>query len=360
MELNERKRKILAAIIDDYIETAEPVGSVTIAQKAGLGLSSATVRNEMAELTALGYLEQPHKSAGRVPSHLGYRLYVNELMRRHRITVEEAETINREFKHRMTQFDTLMSDIGVLAARLTRYPALTMMPPSKATILRFDLIYVDTNTFIIVVMLSNNTVRNKLIRLAEPIENELLIRLSSVFNAHFTGITEELIGSALVSSAERAAGDTAGVAAAITSFVIEILCETGTGEAYVTGASRLMDQPEFRDPDKIQRLLTVLSDSDRLLSLPAPDGDGSVKVSIGSETLVEELRDSSIVIVSFDAGNSANGLVGIVGPTRMDYSRVAARLKYFADTLSRILRGDLNFPSGWSEYNSKGEDQSDE
>ena len=158
MEISARKKRILAAVVENYIRSAEPVGSKTIAETAGLGCSSATIRNELSELTALGYLEQPHTSAGRVPSPQGYRFYVNELMERQKLSLEETEAINARLNEKMEQLDRLMADAGKLAGQLTGYPALALSAPRAATVKRFDLLYVDANTFIIVALLSNSTV----------------------------------------------------------------------------------------------------------------------------------------------------------------------------------------------------------
>ena len=153
MEISERKKKILAAVVDEYIANAEPVGSKLIAEKAGLHVSSATIRNELAELTSLGYLEQPHTSAGRVPTAQGYRLYVNELMERHKLSMEETEEINRSLNVKVQQLDKMMQDVGRIAADMTNYPALAMAAQVPDTIRRFDIIYVDANTCIIVALL---------------------------------------------------------------------------------------------------------------------------------------------------------------------------------------------------------------
>ena len=153
MSISERKKKILGALVDEYIKTAEPVGSKAIASISGLGCSSATIRNELAELTALGYLEQPHTSAGRIPTPAGYRMYVNELMEKQKLSLEEAEDINRRLNEKLTQLDEQMRDVGKLASQLTDYPALALAAYAPATIKRFDLIYIDANTFIIVAMI---------------------------------------------------------------------------------------------------------------------------------------------------------------------------------------------------------------
>lgn len=340
MSLSERKKQILTAVINNYIETAEPVGSKALAQKAGLSLSPATIRNELSELTTMGYLEQPHTSAGRIPSPSGYRLFVNELMHQHKLSLTETERINAELNSRLKQLDRLIADVSMLASQLTAYPALALAPPVRVTITRFDLIYIDQHSFIIVAMLSNQAVKNKLIHLPVSIQQEMVQKLSTLFNAHFTNVLEENISEHTVKAVERASGDTMGIAAAIASFAIEILTEAGVGEAYVAGTSHLLQHPEFRDPDKAHRLLNYLSDSERLLALAPSGSDGEVKVMIGPENIAEELQDSSVIMASYDAGDNMKCLVGVVGPTRMDYAKVAARLKYFAMGLSRLFRGE--------------------
>ena len=171
MSISERKKKILAALVEEHIRTAEPVGSKVIARIADLGCSSATIRNELSELTSMGYLEQPHTSAGRVPTPAGYRIYVNELMHRQKLSLEETEEIERRLNDKMTQLDSMMSDVGKMASQLTDYPSLMLTSYAPATIKRFDLIYIDANTFIIVAMLSNNTVKNKLVHLPISVDS---------------------------------------------------------------------------------------------------------------------------------------------------------------------------------------------
>ncbi|MCF0120770.1 MAG: heat-inducible transcription repressor HrcA [Oscillospiraceae bacterium] len=336
----DKRRVDLRAIVEQYVESAEPVGSKSIAADRDIALSSATVRNEMSELEALGLLEQPHTSAGRVPTSLGYRIYVNELMLRHRLSVEETEQINSALKSRVQQLDRMLSVAGRLTAQLTNYPAFALTSAqTDVTITRFDIIYVDANTFIIVVMLGNNTVRNKLVHLPFSVEQGQLTKLSALFNASFTSITEAQITSALISATERAAGDTQGLTAIIAGFTIETLMSFRTQESFVTGSAHIFSHPEYKDVTKAQRLLSYLSDSETILSLPAPDGEGDMKITIGAENLAEELRDSSVVVARYDAGDDMQGLIGVVGPTRMDYSKVAARLSYIAKGLGYIFSG---------------------
>ncbi len=352
MELSERKKKILSAVIDEYIVTAEPIGSKTIAEAAHLGLSSATIRNEMAELTTMGYLEQPHTSAGRVPSARAYRLYVNELMERQRLSIEETDAINQSLNLKMKQIDKLVSDVGTLASSLMNYPALALAAPVMATISRYDLIYIDANTFIAVAMLSNNSVHNKLIHLPFSVDQGMMHRLSSVFNVSFVGIGEEQITPALISATERACGDTMGLVSVLAAFSLEVLSRAGEGEAYVAGASHLLRQPEFRDPDKAHEIMTYLSDRAHLLGLPSNGEDSDIQVFIGPENVAEELRDSSIVIARYNVGDNMKGIIGVVGPTRMDYSGVAAKLRYIAEGLSRLL-GMQDAPPGFEKLQIK-------
>lgn len=359
MDISDRKKRILAAVIDSYIATAEPVGSKAIAEAGGLGLSSATIRNEMAELTSMGYLEQPHTSAGRVPSPMGYRLYVNELMGRQRLSVEETEEINRSLQLKMEQLDRMMRDVGTIASSLTNYPALALAAPARATASRFDLIYVDVNTFIAVVMLDNKAVKNKLINMPFSIEQSLLQRLAAVFNSSFTGITHDVIDASLIDSAERACGDTIGLVSVVAAFTIEALKDETEGKAVVSGASQLLRQPEYRDPDKAHELMSFLSDSSHLFELPSDMGAGDVEVIIGPENLAEELKDSSVVIARYDVGDNMHGIIGVVGPTRMDYSAVAAKLSYLAAGLSRIL-GTIEPPPGFGKLQIKGDSMNEQ
>ena len=338
MALTERKKKILAAVVEEYIRTAEPVGSKTIAQTAGLGCSSATIRNELSELVSMGYLEQPHTSAGRVPTPQGYRIYVNELMQRQRLSLEETEAINASLNERLSQLDDIVSNAGALAASLTNYPAMAIAAP----------IYIDANTFIIVAMMSNDTVRNKLVHLPVSVGQDMIQRLSSVFNANFTNITEERISPLTIRAAERAVDDTMGLTGVIASFAIEILSEAQAAETCVAGANRLLSQPEFRDPAKAHALMSYISDAEHIKNLPEVydvDGEG-IKVLIGPENVAEELKDSSVVLASYDMGDDTRGLIGVVGPTRMDYSAVAAKLGLIARALSERLGGGSAPPKG--------------
>lgn len=348
MGISERKKKILAAVVDEYIRTAEPVGSKHLAENAGLGCSSATIRNELAELVALGYLDQPHTSAGRVPTPMGYRMYVNELMEKQKLSLEETEDLNRRLNLKLQELDDTIGSISRLASQLTDYPALALTAAAPVTVKRVDLIYVDANTFIIVLMLSGNTVKSKLVHLPVSVDQAMVQKLCSLFNSGFTGVSEDQITPLLIHSTERAADDSMGLTSVIAAFLIETLSEACTPETFISGENRLLNQPEFRDPDKAHRLMTYLSGGGYIL--PPAEGefsdDSEIRVLIGPENVAEELKDSSVVIATYDAGDNTRGLIGIVGPTRMDYSTVAAKLRFLAAGLSRRLGSGEAPPEG--------------
>ena len=347
MSISDRKKKILAAVVDEYIRTAEPVGSKAIAQNAGLGCSPATIRNELAELVSMGYLEQPHTSAGRVPTPMGYRMYVNELMEKQKLSLEETEEMNSRLNSKLQELDVTIDAVSRLASQLTDYPALALTTHSTVTIKRFDIIYVDANTFIIVVMLSNNSVKNKLVHLPVSVTESMMRKLSSLFNASFTNVSVGQITPLMISAAERAADDTMGITSVIAAFAIEVLSEADKPAAFISGENRLLNQPEFRDPDKAHALMNYLSGGGYVLPPDEViDGGDGVRVLIGPENVAEELKGSSVVMASYDAGDNTRGLIGIVGPTRMDYSAVAAKLSALAAGLSRRLGGGEAPPEG--------------
>jgi len=348
---------ILRSVVEMYVKAAEPVGSKAVVEALGSTVSSATVRSEMAELESLGLLEQPHTSAGRIPSSAGYRLYVNQLMQSQNVSLDDASVINSTLHARTTEQTSLLDEVGSLTSRLTTYPAYAMASSTGiVSIARFDLIYVDSYSFIIVALLSNDTVKNKLVHLTTPFNPQILAKISSVFNASFTGVPEERITATLISATERALSDRIGLVAVIAGFAIELLVEAKSVGARVSGAANLLSLPEYRDVDKAQKIIMYLSDAGELARLPSPDMTGEVKITIGAENLARELQDSSVVAVRYDAGGDMQGLIGVVGPTRMDYSKVAAHLSYIAGGLSRLLANTGALPRGITKPNEIGDE----
>ena len=361
MNLSQRKKEILRTVVELYVKGAEPVGSKAVAEALESAISSATIRSEMAELESMGLLEQPHTSAGRIPSSNGYRIYVNDLMRNQNISVDDAEVIDSTLDEHSVRQTHLLTEVGNLTSRLTTYPAYAMASATGiVSIVRFDLIYVDHSTFIIVALLSNDTVKNKLVHLTSSTPPSMLTKLSAVLNASFTGIPEERITPALITSTERAVGDTTGIVAIVAGFTIELLVEAKTMGTRVSGAINLLSHPEYRDVDKAQRIIRYLSDEKELARLPSPEATGEIKITIGPENLADELRDSSVMAIKYDAGNDVQGLIGVVGPTRMNYSKVAAHLSYMAQGLSWLLgglSGDILNISPAAKINKLGDDE---
>ena len=263
MELTERKKKVLRTIVDMYIRTAEPVGSKAIAELQDMNYSSATIRSEMADLTAMGYLEQPHTSAGRIPSAAGYRLYVDELMADYRLSMDEADSINAAIEAKMEKVDKLMEKVAKLVSQATDLPAISVAARSGgATVKRFDLILAGSGSFILVVMLSNDHVVNKLIKLPLQVgENELKL-LSAVLNAAMTELSVEEFTPALMERLMNSAGAAASLVPVIVDFTTETLRNQSSTSMTVAGQARLLQQPEYHDINKAHRMLTTL-DEDR-------------------------------------------------------------------------------------------------
>ena len=336
MELTERKKQILRAIVDSYIRTAEPVGSKTISQLPGMDFSPATIRNEMADLTSMGLLEQPHTSAGRVPSAAGYRLYVDELMQNYRLSMDETKPINQAMEVKMQEVDKMISQVGKLVSKMTDLPAYAVAArSSQRTVKRFDLILAETGSFILVVMLSDNQVQNKLIRLPLDVSQEDLRLLSAVLNASLTELTADEITPELLAKVTRSAAGAASLVPVIVDYTVELLKKTHS-EVYMTGQAKLLGQPEYHDVEKAQEVLTSL-DEDVISNLPATLSSGTTQILVGPENVAKELKDSSVVITKFDIGDGMQGMIGVVGPTRMDYAKITARLSYFAENLGRMF-----------------------
>ena len=337
MELSQRQKKILRAIVECYINTAEPVGSKTIAAMEGMDFSSATIRNEMAVLTEQGLLEQPHTSAGRVPSAAGYRIYVDELMNDYQLSNDETRSLSQAMELRIQEFDQVFSQVSKMVSQLTNLPAYAALTRSgQATVKRFELIYAEAHSFILVVMTNTEAVKNKLIKLPVEVSDQDLRLLSAVLNASLTDLPADQFTPELLEKIQRSAGPAASLVGVIVDFASHVLAEQQQSDIYLTGQTRLLGQPEYRDVDKAQQLLTTL-DEDMISNLPAPQGDENMKILVGPENVAQALRDTSVVMTKFDIGDGMQGMIGVVGPTRMDYARVTARLSYFAEGLGRMF-----------------------
>ena len=336
MDLSERKKQILKCIVEDYISAAEPVGSKAIAQELGGSISSATIRNEMAELSEMGYLEQPHTSAGRIPSPKGYRLYVNELMEKHSLTEQETEKINETISGKLSGLDSVISQAGQMASSLTAYPTYAVTKgKSGLTVKRFELLPVDGKSFISVIMTSDSKVKSQLQESPLAFDAAHLADLGNLLNTHFAGRSSEEMNDRLMSVSSQIAPELFLVVSRTIEYAASVLEEAGKKDVFTAGASQILKIPEYRDFDKAHDLMTFFVDNKE--NLPVPEDDSPLKILIGPENVDEALKDTSVVIASYDIGDGMRGLVGVVGPTRMDYATVTARLSYFADSLTRMF-----------------------
>ena len=341
MELTERKKLILRAVIESYVQNAEPVGSKAVADLAGLKVSSATIRNDMADLEAMGYLEQPHTSAGRVPSTKGYRLYVNELMEDYKLSIQETARINEALNMKMKALDRVIDEAGKVVARLTQYPAFALAAgPERVTVRRFDLLLVEQRSFITVVMTDTNAVRNKLFRLSEDLTAAQLQMLSTLLNTSFTGLTLDQLGPELERVAMHADGEVYDLIAMVVTFGEEVLEELTRRPVHTAGIANLLEHREYQSLEKAQPLMSFLSDADLSFSPAVMTRDGRADILIGPENVADALKESSVIMASYDLGDGVRGLIGVVGPTRMDYAKISARLNYFARGLSHMLNPD--------------------
>ena len=338
MELTDRKKKVLRSVVDLYIRTAEPVGSKAITELPDMKYSSATIRNEMADLTAMGYLEQPHTSAGRIPSPAGYRLYVDELMADYRLSMDETRSINTAIEEKMQRVDKMCEKVAKLVSQATDLPAISVAARQKgATIRQFDMILAGQGSVILVLMLSNEEVVNKLIKLPVSITEADLKLLSAVLNATMTDMDAGSFTQELLDKVMKSAGAASSLVPIVMEFAADILSHQSDANVAVAGQMRLLGQPEYQDVEKAQKVMSTL-DEDALSNLPAvmQAGNGT-KVLVGPENVAQELKDSSVVVTKFDIGDGMQGMIGVVGPTRMDYAKVTARLGYFAESLSKMF-----------------------
>ena len=334
MELTDRKKKILKVVIEDYIRTAEPVGSKVIAAQLGK-VSSATIRNELADLVDMGLLEQPHTSAGRIPSPKGYRLYVNELMERQRLSLDETERINQSLQLKMEELDRVISQAGRAVSSFVNYPAyMSITGRKKLSARRFDLLPVDERSCIVVMMMSDNRVKSQLLRMQLRVDLEQLPTLVTLLNSHFVNVSPDEMNLRLMDVAEQIPPQLFLLLSQTVSYASDVLAESSQREIVTTGAKELLKLPEYRDADKAHQLMSFLTDSKE--NLPVPD-EGPMKILIGPENVNDALKNTSVVVASYDIGDDMRGLIGVVGPTRMDYATVAARLSGFAEGMTRLF-----------------------
>ena len=346
MELDERKMKILQAIIRNYLETGEPVGSRTISKYTDLNLSSATIRNEMADLEELGYILQPHTSAGRIPSDKGYRLYVDNMMKAKALELAEKEKEvddMREFLNdKVDKVETLLKNMAKMLATNTDYAAMISAPQVHKNKVKFiQLSQVENHQMLCVIVLEGNIIKNKIINVKEDIDNETLLKLNILFNSSLNGLTLEEINLGIISKMNGQAGEQLEIARSVLDAVAEAISAEDNLEIYTSGATNIFKYPELSDSSKAKELISTFEEKQLLSSLIEKDNKGSdngIKVYIGEETPVHTMKDCSVITATYELEEGVHGTIGIIGPKRMDYEKVVDTLKNIKDQLDSVYK----------------------
>ena len=337
-ELNERKTKILHAIIKNYLETGEPVGSRTISKYTDLNLSSATIRNEMADLEELGYIMQPHTSAGRIPSDKGYRWYVDMLMSQKE---QEITEIKGQMLEKADKMEELLKQVAKVLANNTNYATMISTPTYNGNKLKFiQLSQVDDHQLIVVIVMEGNIVKNQIVTLDEPLSNEALLKLNMLLNTSLNGTSLEQINLGVIARLKEQAGIHSGVMSSVLDAVANVIQLDDDMEIYTSGATNIFKYPELSDKQSAQEIISAFEEKQQLADLVtetlASEENNGIQVYIGEETPVKTMKDCSVVTATYELGEGMKGTIGIIGPKRMDYEHVMKTLKTLQCELDAI------------------------
>ncbi len=338
--LSERKKQILKAVIEAHIADGEPVGSKYLMEHGQLSCSSATIRNEMAELETMGYLEQPHTSAGRVPSERGYRFYVDTLVEHYAMTAREIGQINELLKIKMAELDHILLTASRVASNLTNYTAFAIKPrATSVTIRRFDAVYLDDATFILVLVTSGGRVKTKTVRLdgMAPLSQGVTDLLAAVCNEHLHDLSANEITLPMMIEMEKAMGERAALVSVVVKVLYEAMSELDEGELKVSGMDRLLEYPEFSDPDRMKEVLGAIESKDDILRMVSDTERDGVSVVIGSESSVKVMENSALVYKPIVRDGKTVGAIGVLGPSRMDYAKVLATIEGISGSIETML-----------------------
>jgi heat-inducible transcriptional repressor len=340
MEIDGRKLKILKAIISNYLETGEPVGSRTISKFTDLNLSSATIRNEMQDLEEMGLLKQPYTSAGRIPTDQGYRLYVDQMMIEKDTEMEEMKT---QLLERVDKMESMLKQVAKVLAYNTNYAALVSAPQYQNSKLKFiQLSLVDDNQMLAVIVVDNNVIRNKLIPVERRMENDEILKLNVLLNTFLQGASLQDINLEMIHTIKDQAGEFAEVMEAIFQGITEAIHEADEVEIYTNGTTNMLKYPELGDVEQTTKLLEALEDRQGLDELIDEsihsENDNGIQVYIGEESPVSSMKDCSIVTATYELAEGAKGTIGIIGPKRMDYQKVVSTLKNLTGELDEIFK----------------------
>ena len=343
MELNhgldDRKLKILQAVIKNYLETGEPVGSRTISKYTDLNLSSATIRNEMADLEELGYIMQPHTSAGRIPSDKGYRLYVDMLMKEKE---QELNEMHEQMLEKADKMDKLLKQAAKVLAADTNYATLVSTPVNHSNKIKFiQLTMVDDEQLIAVIVLGGNVIKNRIIRVDEPLSNENVLKLNMLLNTTLNGMPIEEINLGLIARLKEQAGSHSDVVSDVLDAVADAIQVDEELQIYTSGTTNIFKYPELSDKQSAQEIINAFEEKQQLTELVtqtlAQEDNTGIQVYIGDETPVQTMKDCSVVTATYELGDGVKGTIGIIGPKRMDYENVMDNLKTLRSQLDGIL-----------------------
>ena len=337
-ELDGRKSKILHAIIQNYLETGEPVGSRTISKYTDLNLSSATIRNEMADLEELGYIMQPHTSAGRIPSDQGYRWYVDRLMAEKE---QEVTEIREQMLEKADKMDQLLKQAAKVLANDTNYATMISTPTYNRNKIKFiQLSQVDETQLIAVIVMEGNIVKNQIVTVDEPLGSEALLKLNMLLNTTLNGMSIEAINLGLIARLKDQAGIHSGVMNDVLDAVANVIQLSDDMEIYTSGTTNIFKYPELSDKQSAQEIISAFEEKQQLTALVTQTMQSSenkgIQVYIGDESKVANMKDCSVVTATYELGEGMQGTIGIVGPKRMDYEHVMKTLKTLMAELDEI------------------------
>ncbi|MGL4361916.1 MAG: heat-inducible transcriptional repressor HrcA [Cellulosilyticaceae bacterium] len=339
MDINERKIRILQAVIHDYIQTGDPVGSRTISKKYDLGVSSATIRNEMADLEDLGLIVQPYTSAGRIPSDKGYRMYVDKLMQCPHITPDIDHIVADMFQDRISKIDSLLEDTARLISKVTQYATIASTPTTlnNVKLKHIQLVPVDDRNVAIVIVTDANNVRHRTIRTSKLLDQKLCIVLSAMINESLQGVSIREISFELIQLLENRLLEYRDIAKDLVDAIVDTLEVENIPNITTQGMMNILNFQEFNDVEKAKQLLEVLEQKPYLMSLLKCQADENVTIRIGEETGIEQMKDCSIITTTYKIGDFNLGTIGIIGPTRMQYGQVISLMEHISGHIKNML-----------------------
>ena len=337
--MDDRKKKIMQAVTDDYINTAEPIGSRTIARRYDLGISPATIRNEMAELEDSGYLEQPHISAGRIPSQKGYRFYVDFIMRTKDVSEDEKLRIRRRLEERKRELDLVSEETARILAQLSSYAAFVLSPISRAAVLRrLELVQVDPQLVLVMLVVDPGFVRTHLVMTEGRLRPEQLAYINAYLNARLRDVPLSKIGLSLLREIKAELDEYNSILEVTLETIVEILDGRQGGAVFTDGQINILRQPDFKEAENAKRVFDLLAQDEAVSGLLVDTmNSGSIRIVIGRESSHPNMDVCSVVSAPYEVDGVPVGAIGVLGPTRMHYGKVVAIVELVADHLGEIL-----------------------